>query len=132
MDNFEYRILPFVRTKIENDEEAARARAAEKKKEALLSAYEQVDRIFGKPLSALSCVTILTFRSSIYGKEIEFAIDAFKFRYVHHAKILGNVFLHTKPDRDILYVKSKKWYRGWYNTFYSATRFVKLIESGKI
>ena len=123
MNSFEPRIMPFVRQKIEKEKEEARARKADRKKRALFTAYEQVDLIFGKPLSVLNSVKIISFPLDVcWSEEIVFSIDTFVFRYKWS----------VVKDKRRLYIKSKKWYRNWYNTQYSAKVFKELVDKGKI
>lgn len=127
MENFEPRIMPYVRQKIANDAEITRIRKQKADKEILFEVYRQIDKLFGKPLSAFQAATVLSHTRRGFGwKSHElttFTVDAFTFKYVR--------FLYYDFS-GALYVKSKKWYRNWYNTEYSAEKFLQLMEKGKI
>ena len=51
MENFEPRIMPYVRQKIANDAEITRIRKQKADKEILFEVYRQIDKLFGKPRS---------------------------------------------------------------------------------
>lgn len=115
MENFEPRIMPYVRQKVEADKKRDEFR---RKREALLTIYREIDRLFGKPLSAFSFAKIVSYSCD----KVVFTIDMFTFKYRYY----------PHSDRKSLYVKSKKWYRRWYNLDYSAARFKELVDKGKI
>jgi hypothetical protein len=121
--NLEPRIMSYARQKIENNKVEFKDKVFKEKKKTLFEAYKQVDKIFGKPLSAFDVVTVISVYEYRNYKEIVFAIDNFTFR----AKIDYDFI-----NKSSLAVKSKVWYRRWYNTFYSAEVFKELVDKGKI
>lgn len=124
--------MSYVTQKIEADEKIKKEIEADRKKKALFKAYEQIDRIFGKPLSVFSVAKVVSFYNDIEKGEVIFSIDTFVFKYKYAVEYAGGFFLSSIPEKNILYVKSNKWYRGWYNLHYSAKRFKELVDKGKI
>lgn len=127
MKNLEPRIMSFVRQKIANDKEIERIRKEKADKEILFNVYHQLDRIFGKPLSAFQVATVIAHSNKSRGwkssEQTMFVVDDFVFLHVRYTSYF---------DQSTLYVKSKKWYRTWYDTEYSAEKFLQLVEKGKI
>lgn len=118
MGNFESRIMPFVRQKIEEDKYSKYKREFAEEKRDLFVVYREIDKLFGKPLSAFNIAKIV---SSSRGR-IVFTIDIFTFKYKYD----------YITDSTYLYAKSKKWYRRWYSLEYSIVRFNELVNKGKI
>jgi hypothetical protein len=116
--------MSYVRQKVAKDEEKKRKIEFARKKEALFIAYEQLDKIFGKPLSAFDIAKIVSFDAN-YGKVV-FTVDTFTFKYKYIPP------KNFAPSVSLLLVKSNVWYKRWYNTDYSAKRFKELVDKGKI